>query len=1614
MAGGPNININATANVTNAVAQLQQLQATITRLQQVAQAGGGQTLGTLPAAVRQILDSVNPLTAALSKVQEQMQELNRVSAQLGPAMYGQQLELLNRKLSETYAEANHTSTGLNALNSGSIREFIVLGHEWMTGNWSRIPGSLVVLTERIGGLATIFSNLSAPAWGAVAAGGGLVAILGYIAYQAYQAKAALDELQARTISLGQGRQNPREQQGAEMSAVQRQFNLSGHEMRELTQWTAELGAEFTEFIPKVNQLTLSAMALNQHLSLSDAVKQQKAQWGATAESFVSAAVKLGILTEAQGKEAEALIKQRRERDALLMIFPKLDQGFLKETNRVNEARAEYTRLAETMAMVGGDAVSLAAVMQQMPSMQQMQPNVQQMFERETPLQRAASAAVEANAPEIARQRSLLQELDTLRQRRQELQTEMSQSNIGAGDEGNNERYIQQLHQIDQAIQSIMVTLSETRSPGEKMAIQNRLRAFDEEVKAAGTNAEKIKEIRQREVEYARTVYESWTKDYQTIQDKALDADRGAAEQRFQIWMQQMRRLNIEAAHNEAERLRIQQAITEGYRTSGQAQRSPLAYQEQLNAETQAQQTLRDRDYQRFAASERDKIQAAKGSFEQIARIYDEWAARAAAIYGRDSTQYLEIQREKTRASQQAVDEAFRIREREANMLQRIDQLYLQQFRNNMQSMVKERQISQDQAYGFDIQYTTQLYVQLAAQYDAILQNETTKRELWLETYMKRLQLEAEFSKEVSAIQEKANAEAKRHADQIADSFKKAFDQVGSSIERAITDAITGKSTRQQAIQTVAKGVLEGVTGTLGTIANQYGGKWLAEQLNIKVEEGKETTITGVLGRYFAQLVGLGQDKKDPEVQKSQQSLTDAIKKSTDYTGELTKAMNELTQALKGTGPTAKNIVGPGSAADSAFPGAPGAVARGRISGGGGGVTSDYVTEAQGGATRNQPIDDALREQLTYAGIKTGLRARITSGGQPSSGPNRVGSHRHDEGGAADLSLSDASGRVLDMNNPDDQRMMQEYVTEAVRAGATGVGAGPGYMGPNLIHIGGGSEASWGGSRWIGQALREGSSSRVSREQVQQAIQGGRGGGGAYPPAPSVETPGAGDLPSIPFESGREKLLRPQVEPPAPRIYETGKIILPEDFPDKYSGTQPDVPPASLGSMWKKLWDNVEPSTTDSILKERGGSSGGPKYSASAGGDESPLSTYDETYNAANRNYRSKRALAVGNPDYPGNIFYNDSKFSNAPDLQTGGALQGAIRQSIQEQSQLTSTISQLSQTEQQSMQIDRQDAAQTQQDTTKTEANTRETSELNTSVQQLKQSVDKAAQKSGGIGGEGRGEGSADSGIANLSGGGGGGGGSTRNQSTRQQQGEQQSAFAGIRQIGQGLGSLSGVLGAISPRFRVLGSVLSTLFNLPSAIQNITKGFDVFKTAMDASAETSVLEKGAKLLGVTAETQHTASTLQDAAALQAHAASSAADSGGGIFGGIFKAIPIIGGLFGEGGMALNLSSIPSAAGGYRVQDGRGGTLAVIHPQETVLPADLSQGLNDMIQQHASSTGANVDASRSVSNQSTLNYNANVTGYHPYATRSSFEAMLRTHSAAMETHVANMIRNGWRP
>lgn len=207
----------------------------------------------------------------------------------------------------------------------------------------------------------------------------------------------------------------------------------------------------------------------------------------------------------------------------------------------------------------------------------------------------------------------------------------------------------------------------------------------------------------------------------------------------------------------------------------------------------------------------------------------------------------------------------------------------------------------------------------------------------------------------------------------------------------------------------------------------------------------------------------------------------------------------------------------------------------------------------------------------------------------------------------------------------------------------------------------------------------------------------------------------------------------------------------------------------------------------------------------------------------------------------------------------------------------------------------------------------------------------------------------------------------------------------------QGLGiaaSAAAIFGRqLSPTMRAVLGTIGVLTQLSTFVRGAGATLGLFDTATKATSVTTTL------LGTATTANSLATTINTTATTANSTAQTAAAAGSGI-GGILKGIPLLGMLFEKGGI------VPSAAGGMI----SGGGLSILHPREMVLPAHLSVGLQNMIDRgHANNNQAGP----------TLNYNANVTGYHPYASKAAFDALLRQHGNALMGHVENAVRNGWR-
>lgn len=140
------------------------------------------------------------------------------------------------------------------------------------------------------------------------------------------------------------------------------------------------------------------------------------------------------------------------------------------------------------------------------------------------------------------------------------------------------------------------------------------------------------------------------------------------------------------------------------------------------------------------------------------------------------------------------------------------------------------------------------------------------------------------------------------------------------------------------------------------------------------------------------------------------------------------------------------------------------------------------TQARVATTRKGDLSTKLVQTLQNGLRGTGLSFKVTSGGQPPSGPNRIGSVRHNFGNAADGDFVDIStGRTLNPNtNLQDRQRISNALGKLRSAGIQGVGWGVNYMGEERFHLDVVSPGIWGAggksanaASWVVDAVNSG-------------------------------------------------------------------------------------------------------------------------------------------------------------------------------------------------------------------------------------------------------------------------------------------------------------------------------------------------------------------------------------------------------------------------------------------------------------------------------------------------------------------------------------------------------------
>lgn len=126
-----------------------------------------------------LLGKIDPTVAALDRLDTMEQQLtaHMKAGKIDTSTYADYKNKLDAARASVGNLSDATAKG-TTVTAGMTREFIVLGHEALTGNFSRIPGSLLVLTERLnltgGALSLLLNPITLVVAGIVALGAAAV------------------------------------------------------------------------------------------------------------------------------------------------------------------------------------------------------------------------------------------------------------------------------------------------------------------------------------------------------------------------------------------------------------------------------------------------------------------------------------------------------------------------------------------------------------------------------------------------------------------------------------------------------------------------------------------------------------------------------------------------------------------------------------------------------------------------------------------------------------------------------------------------------------------------------------------------------------------------------------------------------------------------------------------------------------------------------------------------------------------------------------------------------------------------------------------------------------------------------------------------------------------------------------------------------------------------------------------------------------------------------------------------------------------------------------------------------------------------------------------------
>src|SRR5215469_10910341 len=427
-------------------------------------------------------------------------------------------------------------------------------------------------------------------------------------------------------------------------------------------------------------------------------------------------------------------------------------------------------------------------------------------------------------------------------------------------------------------------------------------------------------------------------------------------------------------------------------------------------------SAKERSFQEFAAGEREKVQEARGDWKLITQIYQEWADKAAELFGKNSEQFKQVQREMVKAAQQAQDELNESLMKYADAMTRVLDMSVRinEVQREAQSIARPgteashaEKIKDLQEELADEEAVAQQEIQL---YQAVANAEGVKTEEKLAALEKEMELqekvgekEVEVAKKIADEQKKAAEESmkiwKDFGKKVGDDLATLFEGLMERKPNALRDFLD--SFRKQVFKT-------GEDLAAGMIGKAMG-------IEVKPGEGMGGLFSGLIGKLF------GLDQKDPS-KETASALKTANTHLADAKGtlkDILRVLNEMKENAKEGADKLKTLGTPqqqpgGFTGRTTAPGEPPVV-----------PTPGGAFNIRPGAQLTQGNEPLLAQaaKLASAQMPKGYATEIIEG---YSATGHVSESQHHLGNAIDVQLTDPSGQKIPNEGPDTTGMYQLF------------------------------------------------------------------------------------------------------------------------------------------------------------------------------------------------------------------------------------------------------------------------------------------------------------------------------------------------------------------------------------------------------------------------------------------------------------------------------------------------------------------------------------------------------------------------------------------------------------